>query len=143
VKGPEKENTMHSLKDVNLKLTLALPNGAATTTSTSIDSGKTTAQGEGKGVELLLTAPALNTTQQPDAKTLKYDILHSDNSDLSSPTVYITTALTQTGAGGAGAAANTFRCRMASDAKRYWGFRATGSASGNASGASATLEPVF
>jgi hypothetical protein len=74
--------------------------------------------------EFLLTAPAMTTAQMPDAKTMKYDILYSVNADLSAPTTYITAAITQTGAGGVGCAAATFRFRLPSDALRYVGFKA-------------------
>jgi hypothetical protein len=132
------------LRDAQLKATLALPNGAAsTTTTTPIDTGKSTALGSQSGnFEFVLTAPALTTSQLADAATMKYDIVMSDNSDLSSPTTLIATALTQTGAGGAGAAAATYRFRIPTDAKRYIGHKATNSASGNASAATATLEAV-
>lgn len=129
------------LRDANLKVTKALPGSATNVTSTSIDTGKTTAAGVQPGdVEFLLSAPALTTAMLGDAATMKYDILTSDSADLSNPVAYITTALTQTGAGGAGAAASTFRFRLPSDAKRYVGFKATNSAAGNASTVSATLE---
>jgi hypothetical protein len=135
----------HNLRDAALKLTRALPNGAATVTAaTAIDTGQTTNIGSQDGVsEYLLTAPAMTTAQMPDAKTMKYDILFSANADLSAPTVYITSAITQTGAGGVGCAAATFRFRLPSDALRYVGFRATGSAAGDATGASATLEVLI
>lgn len=133
-----------TLKDAQVKLTLALPNGAATTTSTAIDTGKVTSQGtQPENVEWLLTAPALTTAQQPDAKTLTYSIITSDNSDLSSPTTLISGCIVQTGAGGAGAAAAEYRFRLPSDAARYLGFKAVGSATGNSSAASATLEAQF
>ena len=133
--------TQPNVRDAALKLSKALPNGAANVTSTSIDTGKTTSLAEqgGGGFEYLLTAPAMNTTQMPDAKTMKYDILFSANSDLSSPTTYITAAITQTGAGGVGCAAATFRFRLPSDALRYIGFKATGSAAGDSTGANMAL----
>lgn len=140
---------MKELRDASLKLTRALPNGAATvTTSPAIDTGLNAgATGAGVlgsqpgSVEFLLTAPALTTGELGDTNTMKYDIVHADSSDLgTNPTTYITAAITQTGAGGAGAAAQTFRFRLPTTAKRYVGFKATNSAAGNASGKSATLE---
>ncbi|MEI8196167.1 MAG: hypothetical protein WCI73_09690 [Phycisphaerae bacterium] len=141
---------MKELRDAILKLTLALPNGAANaTTSPAIDTGassggNTALSGQDGLTEYLLSVPALTTTQQPDAKTLKYDIIWADNAALTTnPVTYIAAAITQTGAGGAGAAAATFRFRLPSTAKRYVGFKATGSASGDSSAASATLEALF
>lgn len=128
------------LRDTQLKGTLALPNGAANVSGAAIDLGHGVSGDFLAQSEFLLSAPALNTTQQPDAKTLIYDVVHSDNSDLSSPSTLYPGVLTQTGAGGAGAAAATFTFRVPVDVKRYVGIKATGSASGNSSTASATLE---
>lgn len=136
---------MKELRDASLLITRALANGAANVTSTGIDTGKTTAQGQAPGAaELLLSAPAMNTTQMPDAKTMKYDIVEADSADLgTNPVTVVAAAITQTGAGGVGCAAATYRYRVASDGKRYVGFKATGSASGDSTTASATLEVVL
>ena len=48
-----------------------------------------------------------------------------------------------TGAGGAGCAAATYRMKPPTNVKRYVGLKATGSASGDATTASATLEVLF
>lgn len=137
--------TSPNLKDAALKLTRALPNGAATVyASPGIDTGVSGSLGTHTGsVEYLLTAPALNTTQCPDGKTVKYSILVDTVDPVdSSSTVKLPDVITQTGAGGAGAAAATFRFRAASDWPRIIGFKVVGSASGDATGASATLEVV-
>ena len=135
------------LKDANVKLTRALPaSTAAMTTASSIDTGKASSLGhQGGEHEYLLSAPLVTTAQLPDSKTFTYDIIHSDNSDLSSPVTLISALITQTGAGGAGAAAATKKFRLPSDAKRYIGFKVTASASGtgDASAATATLEGQF
>lgn len=135
----------HAVKDALTYKSRALPNGAATVTmAAGIDTGKSTTQGHQPGnVEYLLTAPALTTAQLADAQTMKYDILFSATEALGSPTVYITAAITQTGAGGAGAAAQTFRFRAPSDGLRYVGARATKSGAGDASGATFTLEATY
>jgi hypothetical protein len=150
---PQKERKMSfAVKDADVKKTVALPNGAATTYLTpGFDLGITTPQGRMLAdVEWLLSAPALNTTQCPDAKTVKYSIMLDtvDPVDGSS-TLYLTDLITQTGAGGAGAAAATKKFRLPSDlsnilsSARILGVRVVGSASGDASGATATLEAVF
>ena len=137
---------MRQLKDAKLKLTLALPNGAANVTSSpAIDLGVTTALGQpASREEAILTAPAMTTAQMPDAKTMKYDLITADSADLATnPVTLVTAAITQTGAGGAGCAAATYNFVPPSTSKRYFGFKATGSASGDATGAAATLEMVF
>lgn len=101
-------------------------------------------------VEFQISAPALNTTQLPDAKTMKYSVMLDTVDPIDgSSTVYLLDLITQTGAGGAGAAAQTKKFRLPSDlanilaSARILGARAIGSASGDASGASATLEALF
>jgi hypothetical protein len=132
-----------NLKDANLTVTRALPNGAAAVTSASIDLGHTT-NGEVPGdVEFLITAPAMATALMGDGKTMIYAVVSSANADLSSPTVVYDRVLVQTGAGGAGCAAGSARFRLPSNAQRYVGVRATGSATGDATGSSFTLEALF
>lgn len=136
----------YNLKDALLKLTRALPaSTTAVTSASSIDTGKSTSMGvQVADVEYLLTAPAVTTAQLPDAKTFTYDIIHSDNADLSLPATLFTSVIIQTGAGGAGAAAAEWRGKLPSTAKRYIGFKVTpsGSGTGDASAASSTLEVV-
>lgn len=132
-----------NLKDAQLQTTDALPNGAATAYSTVQD-----LQNGGHGdfvapCEILLTAPALNVTQQPDNKTLKYTIQSSVDSAFTSPIDEYTDVITQTGAGGAGAAAATFRCRLKTSVKRYLRVKMVGSASGNSSTASLIVNLLF
>jgi hypothetical protein len=131
-----------NLKDAQLKVTRALPNGAAAVTSTAIDTQNSSLGDQPGDVEFLISAPAMGTTPMADAKTMIYDVIHSDNADLSSPVTLVDNIITQTGAGSAGCAAATKRFRLPSDAKRYIGFTATGSASGDATGSSATLEAL-
>ena len=132
-----------NVRDAALKVSKALPNGAAAVTSDSIDTGVSSRGVQSYGWELLLTAPALSTAQQPDAKTLTYDILGSDNADLSAPSVTVAGVIVQTGAGGTGAAGATYRYRPTDNGPKHWGFKATGSASGNSSTACGPLEMVF
>ncbi len=131
------------LKDANLKGTQALPNGAANVSGAALDLGLTAFGDLLANVEFLLTAPALTTTEQPDAKTMTYDVIHSDNADLSSSVTMYPGVLVQTGAGGAGAAGATFTFRVPVDVKRYVGIKATGSAAGNSSTKSLTLEALL
>jgi len=134
-----------AIKDASLKVTRALPASTTAVTSTSIDTGKGSRGDQPGSVEFLLSAPVVTTAQLPDAKTFTYKIIHSDNADLSSPADLILSAIVQTGAGAAGAAAATYKFRLPTGAKRYLGFVVTPSASGtgDASGASSTLEALF
>jgi hypothetical protein len=139
-----------SIKDASLRKTFALPNGAATTYLTpGFDLGISTAQGiTPTHVEWQLTAPALTTAQLPDAKTMKYSIMIDTVDPIDgSSTVQMPDVITQTGAGGAGAAAQTYRFRLPSTMKlanaTILGVRAVGSDTGDASGASATLEALL
>lgn len=134
---------MLNMRDALLKVTRALPNGAANVTSTSIDLGQGSNGEFVTLTEFLLSAPAMATGVMGDGKTMKYDILMSDSSDLSGPTTLIAAAITQTGAGGAGCAATDYRFRLPSNVKRYLGVKVTGSASGDATGSSCTLEALL
>jgi len=130
-----------ALRDTQLKVTKALSNGVGSVYTDSIDLGHGSNGDFLAQVELLISAPALTTGQLGDAATMKYDILHSDSPDLSSgASVLETAAITQTGAGGAGAVAATKQVRLPVDVKRYVGVKATNSASGNASAKSVTVE---
>jgi hypothetical protein len=132
------------VRDALLKRTRALPNGAVTVTSDSIDTGKVTSAGQQLAqVEYLLTAPALTTAQLADTQTITYNVIMSDNADLSSPTTLMPSVMVQTGAGGAGAAGNTYRFRLPSTARRFIGFTAVKTGASNASTASGTLEALF
>lgn len=131
------------LKDNLLKVTKALPNGAADVTTDAIDLGHGAAGDFVAGAELLITAPALVVGDLANAATMKYDIIHSDNADLSSPSTLVTAAITQTGAGGVGAAAATYYWHPPIDVKRYIGVKATNSGAGDASDKSFTAELVL
>lgn len=138
------------VRDALLKITRALPASTTAVVSTSIDTGAATTDATQPAFpEWLLTAPAVTTTQLPDAKTFTYDVVASASADLGTPTTVLGAVIVQTGAGGAGAAAATFRFRLPSvlpgTGSRYLGFRVTPSASGtgDASGASATLEVLM
>ena len=131
-----------NLRDAQLKITRALPNGAATVfAAPGIDTQKGTT-GQNAGVEeWILKAPAMNTTEMPDAKTMIYSILMDTVEPIDgSSVILMPNVITQTGAGGAGCAAAEYRFRLPSDAQKLISFKAVGSAAGNATTASATLE---
>lgn len=129
--------------DALLKKTKALPTGASAVTSDSIDLQHTGLGSNVADYEFLVEAPAVTTGMLGDAATIKYDLMTSDSSDMSSPTTAIKEVIVQTGAGGAGAAAATQRVRLPTDCKRYVAIKATKSATGDASSVSVTLSMKF
>lgn len=130
-------------KDATHIITRALPNGANTVNSTAIDLELGANADFVGNQELLISAPALATADLPDTKTMKYHVVHDDDSDISDGTVLASEVIVQTGAGGAGAAAATARFRLPSNVKRYVGLRAVNDGTGDASDKDATLEMVY
>lgn len=135
----------YALKDVQVKNTRALPAAASSTVDgAAIDLGHGANGDFVAPAEFKLTAPAVNTTMAPDTRTFTYSIIHSDNADLSSPSVLIASIIVQTGAGGAGAATANATFRPPVDVKRYLGVRiVSGASTADASAVSATLEGLF
>lgn len=132
-----------NIKDSQLVNTRALPNGAATVNSAGIDLGLTPRSDFVAGAEFLIEAPALGATPLPDAKTMKYSLYHDTAADFGTETPLYLDEITQTGAGGVGAVAASKRLGIPSDVKRYVRMKIVGSASGDATAASATLSLVF
>lgn len=135
----------HLVKDAEVRETRALPAAASTTVDGAAIDTKVSSRGDFLAQsEFKISAPAVNTTMAPDTRTFKYSLIHSDNADLSSPTVLYPDVITQTGAGGAGAAAATFTGRLPVDVKRYVGLRiVSGASTADASAVSGTLELLF
>jgi len=133
-----------NLKDKELRETLTLPNGAATTNSDPIqlhdqdDALKTFVA----NCELRLKVPALGATPLPDGQTITYSIQQSDTADFASADT-ISGGVVQTGAGGAGAAATEIRIRPPTNVKKYVRARAVKTGAANASTAAATFEVLF
>jgi hypothetical protein len=134
-----------ALKDNQVKNTRALPAAASATVDGAVlDLGHGSFGDFVAQVEFKLSAPAVNATMAPDTRTFTYSVIHSDNADLSSPTVLYPGVIVQTGAGGAGAAAASHTCRLPVDVKRYVGARiVSGAATGDASSVAATLEMLL
>jgi hypothetical protein len=126
--------------DANLKNTRALPNGAATVYSSGIETGNSSRGDFLADCELLLTVPALATGVLGDAATVKYSLQHDDDPAFGSPVALEDDIITQTGAGGAGAAGTSKRFRLPTNVKKNIRLKVVKSASGDASGSSATLE---
>ncbi len=77
----------------------------------------------------------------PDTRTMTYNIVTSASSDLSGATTLVAGAIVQTGAGGVGAAAATYRYRPDTTVKRYIGFTVvSGGSITDSSAVSATME---
>lgn len=137
--------TGFSMRDATLKVTKALPNGAATTYSAGIDLGKGTYGDHLADCEILITAPALTTTELGDTQTIAYSIEHDTDSAFGT-TATITgfaSIITQTGAGGAGAAGTTARLRLPTSVKRYIRLKQVKTGASDASTSSGTLEVLF
>lgn len=135
-----------NVRDASLQVTKALPNGAADIYTDGIDlGGSSRAQFDGgHRAELLIEAPALATADLGDGATMKYEVQHDTDSAFgTAESLYGTPNLTQTGAGGAGAAAATKRVALPTDVKRYVRVKATNSAAGDASDKSVTVSLVF
>lgn len=133
------------VKDSNLTVTKALPNGAATISTAAIDLDVSTRSqfAGGPRVELLIEAPALAFADLGDAATMKYEVYHDTDSAFGSEVSLYGVVLTQTGAGGVGAAAATKRVALPTDCKRYLRVKATNSAAGDASDKSVIASLVF
>lgn len=135
----------YQVKDAQLIETKALPNGAATIYSTGLDlQAINSIVGERlQDCELEIVAPALTTGMLGDGATMKYSIQTATDSGFTTPDTIAADILTQTGAGGAGAATATVRFRLPSQSKRFVRVRAINSAAGNASTVSLTHRIVF
>ena len=135
----------YALKDAQVKNTRALPAAASETVDgAALDLGHGSFGDFVANAEFKLSAPAVNATMAPDTRTFTYSVIHSDNADLSSPTVLYSSVIVQTGAGGVGAAEATATVRLPVDVKRHVGLRVvSGASTGDASSVSATLEGLF
>lgn len=132
-----------NLADTQTKVTKALPNGAATVASDGIDLGLSTRSNFAAQVELVINAPALATGDLGDADTMIYDVYHDDAAGFGTESLLFDNVITQTGAGGAGAAAVEKRLKLPSNVKRYIRVKATNSDAGDASDKSFTAQLKF
>jgi len=130
----------YNLKDADLIVTKALPATDGAVNTDAIDLGAPSARADlVAGCELLVEAPALTTTELPDADTMTYKVEMDTTSAFSSATTLADSLILQTGAGGAGAAAASARLKLPTDCERYIRVVATGAGGiGDASGKSVT-----
>ena len=133
----------NAVKDSNLILTKALPNGAATVYSAGIDLGHGAKGDFLANVEVKISAPALTTTELPDTKTMTYSIQHDTDSAFGTVADLYPGVIVQTGAGGAGAAAATFTAKLPVDVARHIRVKAVNSGAGDTSGKELTVEVLL
>lgn len=131
-----------ALRDAELSHSVALP---ASDTSVVTAGFHVTSAGYdfNARAELLIEAPALAVGQLANGSTMTYTIEHATDAAFTSPALLYGTVLTQTGAGGVGAAAATKRVALPSDVRAYVRLKATNSADANASAAIAKLSLLF
>ena len=123
--------------------TAALPNGAATTTTTGIDLETVSTSADFLArAEFLLSAPALTTGQLADTQTITYSIETATDAAFTSPVVFNASMFVQTGAGAAGDVAKSARFRLPTNVLRYVRAKAIKTGASNASTASMTLKLV-
>ncbi|HUX17117.1 MAG TPA: hypothetical protein VMW52_11640 [Phycisphaerae bacterium] len=138
------DRATHNLKDASLVKTKALSNGAGNVACDGLDLGALSARGgRFEACELKIDAPALTTTQLPDAETMTYSIESDDDSEFGSAKIVADGVIVQTGAAGAGAALAAARFKIPSDGERYWRVRATKTGTGDCSGLSMTVSLLF
>lgn len=131
----------YQIKDAALSKTAALPNGAATTTTTAVQlHGSSSLRDFVADLEFKLTIPALTVTELADTQTITYTIETSDDSAFGSGNVTISLSTVQTGAGGAGATGTTVLVRPNSALKSYVRAKAVKTGASNASTSSMTLD---
>jgi|CXWL01.1.fsa_nt_gi hypothetical protein len=132
------------MQDESLKITRAMPNANVTVASTGFDLGVSSRANFLATVQLEIAVPAVTTGELPNAQTFTCDVYHDTASDFSGETLLMASVVVQTGAGGAGAAAQTLQARFPDGVKRYVRVKITGSATaGNASAKNATLRLAF
>jgi hypothetical protein len=128
--------------DNELIETRALPNGAATVNGAAIEVGCGTPDDFPVNCEFKIAAPAVGNSVFADGGTIKYSIVTDDVNTFDSDIVatLLPDVLTQTAAGGAGAAAADWQGRIPiSGVRKYVGLKIVKSNSGNAS----TLDATF
>jgi hypothetical protein len=138
----------YNVRDAELIATDTLPAAASTTKNgTALDQGNALTDRGARVApcEALLSAPALTTVILPDTKTMTYSVEACAASDFGSGVVTLASGcIVQTGAGGAGAAAASFRMKIPSDCPRYVRAKAvSGADTTDASALSMTFEILF
>lgn len=105
------------LSDETMKRTVALPAAAAAALTSSVDLGGDRAGPLGHTLEVHLSLPALPSLV--DAKTVTVDLYDCDTEDGVYAVVPTVGNMVVTGAGGAGAAAKSWRFYLPPDTRRF------------------------
>lgn len=124
--------------DKSLSRSYALPDGAAAVATDPIDLGLTSRGDLLPQVELVITAPALTTAELGDGDTMTIGVYQDTAADFATEAM-IATAIVQTGADGAGAAAASHTLALPADCGRFVRLKSTNSGSGDCSGKAATV----
>ena len=130
-------------KDAALKVTKTLPASNTTGYSSGLDLGHGLKGDFLANAEVLISLAAVATGELADAATHKVSLQHDDDSAFGTVADLYADILTQTGAGGAGAAATTVQVRLPVDVKRYIRLKIVKSDNHDASAKSATMELVL
>ena len=132
-----------AIGDADLVQTKALPASAGDASTTAFDLGAAQANQDFLAdCEMLVSAPALTTTQMPDTKTATYKV--EESADNITFATLLAAVISQVGAAGAGAAAATKRIRLPVNVKRYARLTVTtGAAAGDCSGATMSVALKF
>lgn len=133
------DRTLPNVRDASLVKTKALPTGAAAVSTVAFDLGALTGRGIRDYIcDLLIEAPLLAVGELANASTMIYSIECDTDAAFGSATTLVAAAITQTGAGGVGAAAAEARFRVPMDCERYLRVTATNSTAADASAKSVT-----
>ena len=131
---------MAGLHDLALQVTKALPSGASTVATDGIDLENSANAHHSGGFELLVQAPALVVGELADTETMKYDVYHDTAVGFGTEALLLRDVVVQTGAGGAGAAAQNVAVALPSHVSRYVRVKATNSAALDCSGKTLTVD---
>lgn len=133
-----------NVRDASFKVSVGMPATNSTITSAAIDTKKIDAGAMQLGnTELLVTAPGVSDGGLPNAAKYTYNVIHSDNADLSGAATLIGSVIVQTGIEDLGAPGSTKRVGLPSSASRYLGLQIVGSVDNDTEAVTATLELLF
>lgn len=114
--------------DGSVYKTQALPGAGSTTVQTAGIDLQNTDRGDFlANCEVLCESPALLVGELPNATSITFDLYHAVSPDFSDETLLQDNVITQTGAGGVGAAAASKQLRLPVDVAQHIRLKATSS----------------